>query len=77
MARVCLYQMAVLPAMHEVGSSEKLFAVEGRLRLAGGYIESVAACYRMFAASSASSERSPFWSSMCAAMGRFRNLLTT
>ena len=30
MARVCLYQMAVRPAMHEVGSSERLFTfVEG------------------------------------------------
>jgi len=31
---------------------------------------------RILAATSASSERSPFCSSMCAAMGRDRNLLT-
>lgn len=32
--------------------------------------------YKRFAASSASSERSPFWSSTCAAMAWARNLLT-
>ena len=35
------------------------------------------AAYKRFAASSASSDRSPFCSSMCAAMGCSRNLLTT